>query len=162
MWTPCNASIQRSRVQHVTLDDLGAGLHTGPHLLRAAGQAAEPHALLFQQRDQPTADVAAAAGEQDQGPVFVVHVRHRSIIPRNEILRVVHFTALPVLQIAGGRSDGCPEEGSMLFLRKPTAAAIQAFLAEQGQARSDLLGGGGNGHDPACRVRRGPHPDQAR
>ena len=35
-------------------------------------------ALLFQQRDQPTADVAAAAGEQDQGPVFVFHVRHRS------------------------------------------------------------------------------------
>ena len=59
--------VQRSRVQHVALDDLGAGLHTGPHLLRAAGQAAEPHPLLFQQRDQPTADVAAAARQQEDG-----------------------------------------------------------------------------------------------
>src|SRR3954447_17901537 len=41
-------SIQRSRVQHVTLDNFGAGLHTGPHLLWAAGQAAQPHPLLFE------------------------------------------------------------------------------------------------------------------
>ena len=101
MWTPLQRPVQRSRVQHVALDDLGAGLHTGPHLLRAAGQAAQPHPLLFQQRDQPTADVAAAASEQDQGPVFIVQRSPSVLIPRSESPSCCAFYGLPVLKIAG-------------------------------------------------------------
>ncbi len=32
--------VQRGRVQHVTLDNFGVGLPRGPHLFRAASQAA--------------------------------------------------------------------------------------------------------------------------
>src|SRR4029079_8116124 len=42
-------------------------LDTGPQLVRGAGQAAELARLQFQQRDEMTADVAAAARQEDGG-----------------------------------------------------------------------------------------------
>ena len=50
---------------------------TGPQLLRVAGQAPEGHRLPFEQRDQPTADVAAAARQQGRRAARLVRDRHR-------------------------------------------------------------------------------------
>ena len=73
--------VQRRRIENVPLHDLGRRLHTGSQLVGIAGQAAEPHALLFQQGDQPPADVAAAAREQDDRLVGGLGGRHGSGIP---------------------------------------------------------------------------------
>src|SRR4051812_26466675 len=56
--------VQRRGVRHVTLDDPLGFLDTGPPLCGVAGQAPGLHRLLFVQRDQPTADVAAATGQE--------------------------------------------------------------------------------------------------
>jgi hypothetical protein len=70
--------VQRGGVQYVALSDLGRFFDEGPELVRVAGQAAERHLLPFEQRDQATADVAGGAGDEGDGCILVLRVRHRS------------------------------------------------------------------------------------
>ena len=65
--------IERRSVQHIALDDLGRFFNMGPELLRVAGQAAEFDRLLFEQRDEPAADIARGTCEKNEGLIFFWH-----------------------------------------------------------------------------------------
>ena len=142
MWTPCNASIQRSRVQHVALDDLGAGLHTGPHLLRAAGQAAELHRPAFpaagsadRRRSRCRRSAGSGAGFHRPGSPSV-------LIPRSENPSCCAFYGLPVLKIAGAVRTVF--EGRRCCSCAGQRRKRSGISGRPGQTRSHLLGGGRN------------------
>ena len=68
--------IQRRRIKNIPLHDLGSRLHLGSELVGVAGETAEPHALPFQQGDQPSTDVTASPSEQDDRLVGSLGGRH--------------------------------------------------------------------------------------
>ena len=61
--------VQRRGVENVAPDDLRGFLDTGPQLVRVAGQTPQHHRLLFEQRNQPTADVAGCSRQQHDGSI---------------------------------------------------------------------------------------------
>ena len=62
--------LQARRVEGIAFDDLGGGRDAVPEGLGTAGQAADPEPGVFQRAQQPPADVARGAGEEDRrGPV---------------------------------------------------------------------------------------------
>ncbi len=56
--------IQRGPIEHVPRHDLGLPPHPRPEFLGSPGQAAEPDAPPFEERDEPPPDITAAAGQQ--------------------------------------------------------------------------------------------------
>jgi hypothetical protein len=60
---------QGGRVEQISGHDLGGGAHALAKVLGPAGEAANGAALRLERAEQPAADVAGGAGEEDGGGV---------------------------------------------------------------------------------------------
>src|SRR6185369_6775842 len=59
-------TLERGCIEHVPADDLDAGGHAGRDLLGAAGETSDSLAAFVECSDEPTANVAAGAGDEDE------------------------------------------------------------------------------------------------
>jgi hypothetical protein len=62
-------SVQRRRIKDIAPDDLRSFFDKWPQLIRVSGQTSQDHRLLFEQRDQPTTDVAGCSRQQHDGSI---------------------------------------------------------------------------------------------
>ena len=77
--------VQRQRVKHITLDDLGGRCYTGQEFFGFTGQTPESRRFRFEQCQQATADIPGGSGEQNDDIVFFLGVhRFRSFSRGNE------------------------------------------------------------------------------
>ena len=74
---PSERGRKRLRIEHVRFDQFGCFGDLGTKMFGAPSQATQMNSALLKQRQQPAADIAGCARQQDYG-VAVCHVERMS------------------------------------------------------------------------------------
>ena len=132
---------ERSRYPEHRPDDLRGLVDKRSQFVRISGQTPQDQRLLFEQRKQPTADVAGCTSQQHDGPGRSFRMFSSLALPSSSVWKAgwetvakwisFHAGSLPFIGFAAHAGCGTRSKGEMLSLRKPSAESIRRFLLVQ-------------------------------